>query len=492
MKFPELKIPNAVDVLENKIESLIFSGAIRPNTSLPSERRFAEDIGVSRTTLREAFSRLRAKGLLRSHANRHQISDVIDVILSQAFYGLGPNDGALLFDILTETAVEMTRLSLDKTNDIDAQRAQLAAERLAQALRLPSLRGEDLYPLVYDLILKMVEANSNFFGIQVVHALLSGFQTALSAALAAPHQIDVFRRSVDALCAAIPQHNPDQPQLLRDLLDHLHDRLRRSDQGVVFQATRTPSAPTPQETAFHDLSKRIETGTYPLHHALPAIKDLAVDLGHAENATKLALHHLEACGMVTLGKLGRATVIAGAPRDPIAGLTDAILRQPLAVEATFEFRRMLETWTAKLAAHQISTPQSTAFAALFDAMEQVMRDDQKGYPHHDINFHNAIATYSNNPALSALLACFSQIIEQVTADWLSRHAAFAGDNSTIHEQHRAIFAAIIDHNAPAAATAMQTHLDYVLLGLKTLEKHKRYATVAEIRQNLSAPPQSAP
>jgi GntR family transcriptional repressor for pyruvate dehydrogenase complex len=55
-----------VDRVVNEIQSVIVSGQIEPGTKLPPERELADELGVSRTVVREAVRILVAKGLLET------------------------------------------------------------------------------------------------------------------------------------------------------------------------------------------------------------------------------------------------------------------------------------------------------------------------------------------------------------------------------------------------------------------------------------------
>ena len=59
---PERLVHKVVD----QFEKLITTGELAPSTRLPSEREFGEQLGVSRTVVREAVHILVAKGLLES------------------------------------------------------------------------------------------------------------------------------------------------------------------------------------------------------------------------------------------------------------------------------------------------------------------------------------------------------------------------------------------------------------------------------------------
>lgn len=66
-----MKIGNIVplrlaDTIVEQLETMILEGSLQPGERLPAERVLAEQIGVSRSSLREAIQRLAARGLLTS------------------------------------------------------------------------------------------------------------------------------------------------------------------------------------------------------------------------------------------------------------------------------------------------------------------------------------------------------------------------------------------------------------------------------------------
>jgi GntR family transcriptional repressor for pyruvate dehydrogenase complex len=63
-----------VDRVVNEIQRLIVEGQLEPGMRLPPEREFAEQLGVSRTVIREAVHILVTKGLLET---RHGVGTVV-------------------------------------------------------------------------------------------------------------------------------------------------------------------------------------------------------------------------------------------------------------------------------------------------------------------------------------------------------------------------------------------------------------------------------
>ncbi|MEA3334356.1 MAG: FadR/GntR family transcriptional regulator [Chloroflexota bacterium] len=71
---------NLVDQVVLEIEGLIVQGDLAPETRLPPERELAEQLGVSRTVVREAVGILVAKGLLET---QHGVGTQVRQLTSQ-------------------------------------------------------------------------------------------------------------------------------------------------------------------------------------------------------------------------------------------------------------------------------------------------------------------------------------------------------------------------------------------------------------------------
>src|SRR5512143_3428897 len=81
-----------VDRVVVEIQRQILEGGLPPGTMLPSERELCEQLGVSRTVLREAVRMLVTKGLLEARPGvgtivkqmgSEQISETIGFMLNQ-------------------------------------------------------------------------------------------------------------------------------------------------------------------------------------------------------------------------------------------------------------------------------------------------------------------------------------------------------------------------------------------------------------------------
>lgn len=59
--------------IEEQVAGLIQRGRLTPGFTLPAERQLAEAMGLSRTTVQQAYGQLRARGLISGHGRRGSI-----------------------------------------------------------------------------------------------------------------------------------------------------------------------------------------------------------------------------------------------------------------------------------------------------------------------------------------------------------------------------------------------------------------------------------
>jgi GntR family transcriptional repressor for pyruvate dehydrogenase complex len=100
------------------VEQLVFSGAMEPGDSLPSESELAGTLGVSRLTVREAFRSLQARGLVEiSHGRRPAVAHANALPLKDFFSASVRRDGRGLLELLeVRLAVEVHATQLAATH----------------------------------------------------------------------------------------------------------------------------------------------------------------------------------------------------------------------------------------------------------------------------------------------------------------------------------------------------------------------------------------
>jgi GntR family transcriptional repressor for pyruvate dehydrogenase complex len=110
------------DSIINQIETLILEGALKPGNQLPPEREFAETLGVSRPSLREALLKLEARGLVTTRrGGGYAVADVTAPTLTDPLVHLLQRHPPAAFDIL------------ELRHGLEAVAAYLAAHRATEA-----------------------------------------------------------------------------------------------------------------------------------------------------------------------------------------------------------------------------------------------------------------------------------------------------------------------------------------------------------------------
>lgn len=101
MQFEIINPPKVADAIVSQIEQLILDGVLKPGERLAPERELAQELNVSRPSLREAITTLKSKGLLRSaRGGRHYVVDIIAPALTDPLVELLRNHPKATFDVL--------------------------------------------------------------------------------------------------------------------------------------------------------------------------------------------------------------------------------------------------------------------------------------------------------------------------------------------------------------------------------------------------------
>lgn len=82
IKLAPLSNLSLVDKVENSITEYIKKNKLKVGDSIPKELEFAEALGVSRTVIREALSRLRTIGIIDSKKNKGMVLSQPDFLLN--------------------------------------------------------------------------------------------------------------------------------------------------------------------------------------------------------------------------------------------------------------------------------------------------------------------------------------------------------------------------------------------------------------------------
>ncbi len=134
--FTEIKTESPIDKIIRQIRNLITSGQLKPGDRLPSERKLAEKLGVSRSHLRDAIRKLEFYGILKTLP---QSGTVV------AGMGLTALEG-LITDVLKLETSDFTSL-VETRVILETSGARLAAERRTDDDIVEMKKALDAYEL---------------------------------------------------------------------------------------------------------------------------------------------------------------------------------------------------------------------------------------------------------------------------------------------------------------------------------------------------------
>jgi DNA-binding FadR family transcriptional regulator len=207
----------------------------------------------------------------------------------------------------------------------------------------------------------------------------------------------------------------------------------------------------------------IKSGEFPAGARLPPERDLAKQLGVSRPSVREALIALEVEGLVEV-RIGSGIYVQPVGEDKAAQAGHEAEAGPFEL---LRARYIIEAECAALAAKSAKKPQLLAISEALDEMEQEMQTADHQPLSGDRLFHLRIAEATGNGALVAVVKLLWE--ERIGA--LYKQLEHHYDSPSLWEsamaEHRAVLKAIVAHDAKAARSAMQRHLN---------QAYKRFST----------------
>jgi GntR family transcriptional repressor for pyruvate dehydrogenase complex len=192
----------------------------------------------------------------------------------------------------------------------------------------------------------------------------------------------------------------------------------------------------------------IEPGT-----RLPPERQLASTLGVGRSAVREALAALEVLGIVDV-RPGSGTYLAGRASD----LLPQTLRWGLLIGAKgtrelLELRSGLEIYIARLAAARADAAGIAVARTALDRMGALV-GDLRAFPVADREFHDALAMMAASGVLDDQL----HVVQSLLRVYADRSVQEEAGASRAIDEHQAVLAAVVAHDADLAASAMAIHM----------------------------------
>lgn len=206
---------------------------------------------------------------------------------------------------------------------------------------------------------------------------------------------------------------------------------------------------------------------------LPTEKDLADAVQMSRTVVREAVKILSALKRLSVQK-GRGIYVAEVEDAPWTQSFSQFLPADLGqVDQMFEFRRHIESATARLAAQRAVPAQVKALreAAQLSA-EAAARDDIEGFTRFDERFHQEVAAAAANMFLLATIESVQRLQREVSIIGL---AGVAGGSLVVAaDQHLAIADAVASGDEERAVVLMTQHIDMTMSQFQAEIRHRLF------------------
>lgn len=160
MRLPNLKITRErlYEQVVQQLQELVISGRLQPGDKLPPERQLAEQLGVSRTVIREAIKTLEQRGLVKVLTGSGTYVSQMDPRIVSESISLLVQQSTSSFDHLNEVRrmleIEITGFAAERAQLEDIEAMEEAVQEMEDAVA--NMKGRP------DLLEDFVEADLAF------------------------------------------------------------------------------------------------------------------------------------------------------------------------------------------------------------------------------------------------------------------------------------------------------------------------------------------
>lgn len=225
---PNIKPPNLKTQVYDLLLNLIVDGKYKDNDMLPPERILCEELGVSRTVVREAIKSLETRGILTvihgkgikvNPATSHDIANAFMLFLRRQKEEVSMKDLlAVRYSIETEIAKTAAVMATDE--DIKK------LESIIAQMRLVINDVEKFVFIDLDYHLQLACATHNILFITIIEELVVPLRKSREETVSAPDNVQSFQEHVN-IFKSIKAHDAEGAQkCMADHLRHVEKVLR--------------------------------------------------------------------------------------------------------------------------------------------------------------------------------------------------------------------------------------------------------------------------
>jgi DNA-binding FadR family transcriptional regulator len=222
-----IRQPNLQNRVYELLQNMIIDGKYRDNEMLPSERVICEELGVSRTVIREAVKSLEARGILAViHGKGIRVVPATSADISEAFmlylqrqHRDVPVDD--LMDVRLSLEPHIAECAATRASDSEIVKLKEILDRLQEATNSGELIQMDL-----EFHLKLAQLTHNMLFVTILESLLFPLQRSFEKTFEERDNKLSYRQHVE-IYKCIEAHDPAGARAQMSLhLEHAADHLR--------------------------------------------------------------------------------------------------------------------------------------------------------------------------------------------------------------------------------------------------------------------------
>ncbi len=208
------------------------------------------------------------------------------------------------------------------------------------------------------------------------------------------------------------------------------------------------------------IQQQILSGELKPGDKLSTERDMAEHLGVGRNSVREAMRALEIIG-ITESRQGGGNYIRSSTGGLFEPLSMMVKMNNCSFADVIEFRRMLETETAVLAAKRITPERSSRLRNVLKEMSGQLSEKRR--TELDKQFHFMLAEFSDNFLFTTFYHAISRIFETFIQD--ARQVVLLRNEENqekLFQLHCAVCEAVAQGDPDAAASAVANHFDFVM------------------------------
>ena len=227
-KLKELFSGSSADRLTGRLKEMIISGELPAGHVFPNEVEFCEELGIGRSTLREAYKALEISGYITRSKRGTRVNTQEKIAAAVPFGGLietADYRDVMEFRIVFES--EVARLAAERADARDIEQLEACIERMRQAVG----DMEVFAKADTEFHLRAAEASKNQFMYRIAEISQNAYNKMLYTALRVGTQ--TYEGAIlghERICKAIAEKDGDSAERI------MRESLSRNEEQFVRQA----------------------------------------------------------------------------------------------------------------------------------------------------------------------------------------------------------------------------------------------------------------